>query len=422
MAQIKPFRGMRFSASAGQPRELCCPPYDIISEQQRQAFLATNPHNIIRLELPREGENPYETAANVLSSWLADGTLKRDDNAAIYLYEEAFTVRGTAYRFRGFISAVHLEEFSAGVVLPHEETLSAAKQDRFDLMCATGCNFSQVYSLYDDANGACKAILDKLAAGEPTVEFTDAEGVTHRLWVAEDGADVQALCALFADKKLYIADGHHRYETALNYHKHLVASGAETGTSDSIMMFLCDLQNAGLVVFPTHRVIHNIEGFAATDFLAKAAKYFDVRPLASFDEIEGELSAVYAQGGKAFGFYDGENASLLTMRDLSVMADIMPGASEALRSLDVTLLHTLLLEPLCGIDKKAMAAGGKLTYTRDAAEAKALAEGDANACFILNPTRVSEISAVALAGEKMPQKSTYFYPKLITGLVMNKML
>ena len=422
MAQIKPFHGMRFSAAAGQPRDLCCPPYDIISEEQRKAFLAENPHNIIRLELPREGENPYETAADVLKTWLSDGTLKRDDNAAIYIYEEAFTVRGTAYRFRGFVSAVHLEEFSAGVVLPHEETLSAAKQDRFDLMCATGCNFSQVYSLYDDANGACKAILDKLAAGEPTVEFTDAEGVTHRLWVAEDGADVQALCALFADKKLYIADGHHRYETALNYHKHLVATGAETGTSDSIMMFLCDLQNSGLVVFPTHRVIHNIEGFTAADFLTKAGKYFDVQPLASFDEIETRLNAVYAQGGKAFGFYDGKDASLLTMRDLSVMADIMPNASEALRSLDVTLLHTLLLEPLCGIDKKAMAAGGKLTYTRDAAEAKALAEGDANACFILNPTRVSEISAVALAGEKMPQKSTYFYPKLITGLVMNKML
>ena len=422
MANIAPFRALRFTAAAGDIDELCCPPYDIISDEQRRAFLGTNEKNIIRLELPREGENPYAVAGDTLKAWLESGALKQDDAPALYVYQEEFVAYGKPYTLRGFTCTVELQPFSAGVVLPHEETLSKAKQDRFDLMCATGCNFSQIYSLYDDPDRAVDAILDKFCASEPAARFTDADDVIHSLWVVPDGDDVRAVCKLFEDKKLYIADGHHRYETALRYRDHLRAEGGETGSSDRVMMFLCAMQHDGLVVFPTHRVIHNIDGFDSMNFLKEAAAVCDVLPLAKFEDIEPRLAAVYAEGGKAFGYYDGEKAALIKVSDLDQMKALLPNASKSLRELDVTLLHSLLLERLCGIDKAAMAAGGKLTYTRDAAEAKALTDSGADACFILNPTRVTEISAVAREGEKMPQKSTYFYPKLITGLTMNKLL
>ena len=216
MAEIKPFKALRFTEKAGAADELVCPPYDIISEEERQAYLRRNPHNVIRLELPRperEGEDPYAAAGSVLDEWLREGFLAEDDAPALYIYEEAFTAGGRDYAVRGFICRVKLEEFSKGVVLPHEETLSKAKADSFNLMNATGCNFSQIYSLYMDETGETRRAVEALSAGAPEKSFTDAEGVTHRLWVAADGPAVQAVCAQFASRKLYIADGHHRYET-----------------------------------------------------------------------------------------------------------------------------------------------------------------------------------------------------------------
>lgn len=422
MAQISPFQALRFTENAGCAKELCCPPYDIISEEQRKNYLQTNPHNIIRLELPREGVNPYENAKKCLDEWLNTNQLKKDDKKAIYLYEEEFSVNDTIYHLNGFICAVHLEEFSKGIVLPHEETLSKAKQDRFDLMCATECNFSQVYSLYDDSDNKVENILNKLANQKPSIEFCDDDKIIHRLWIVPDNEDVQAICKLFAEKKLYIADGHHRYETALRYKQHRIDNGLDVGNSDCMMMFLCSLQNKGLVVFPTHRVIHNTQNFDSKEFLNFAEKYFYVMPLKSYDCIEKELSTIYEGNGKAFGYYDGKESYLLVIKNIDQMQSILPNASKALRELDVTILHTLLLEEFFGINKEVMAAGGRLTYTRDANEAKSLTDENADCCFILNPTRVSEIRDVALAGEKMPQKSTYFYPKLITGLVMNKLI
>lgn len=422
MAKIAPFKALRFTEKAGKSRELCCPPYDIISEEQRKNYLAENPHNIIRLELPKEGQDPYKDAQSCLQSWMEEGLLKKDETPAIYIYEEEFMVENISYKLRGFICSVHLEEFSKGIVLPHEETLSKAKEDRFNLMCATECNFSQVYSLYDDSDNAVESILQTLCTDAPAITFTDDDQVTHRLWVVKDGKEVQTIVSLFADKKLYIADGHHRYETALRYKQHRIDQGLGLGTSDSMMMFLCSLQNKGLVVFPTHRVIQNTKGFESGDFLAKAKDYFYVTKLDSFSSISEELKTIYDGNGKAFGYFDGKDSYLLVMKDISVMKSLLPNASKALRELDVTLLHTVLLEDYFGINKEVMAAGGRLTYTRDMQEAKDLVDGGADCCFILNPTRVSEIRDVALAGEKMPQKSTYFYPKLITGLVMNKLV
>lgn len=423
MATIKAMPGLRFTEKAGKIDELCCPPYDIISEAQRVAYLERNEHNVIRLELPK-GERPYDEAAEVLASWLEDDILSRDEEG-IYIYEEEFTAYGERKKIKGMICRVKLEEFSKGIVLPHEETLSKAKEDRLNLMKATGCNFSQIYSLYMDDGGVTRAKVDALSAGTPEVELSDEAGVIHRMWRTTDADTIAAISADFADRKLYIADGHHRYETGINYRNYLRENGLakEGDACDYIMMMLVEMENEGLVVFPTHRLVRDLADFSREDVLKAAGEYFDVTSHTGIDNIEPSLTALYNEGKKAFALYCGGNSwDMLVLRDLAVMEQIMPGCSEALRQLDVSVLHTLVLERSMGIDKENMAKQINLTYTRDFSEAvDGVSDGTFQCAFILNPTRVVEIRDVAQAGEKMPQKSTYFYPKLITGLVMNKL-
>lgn len=422
MPEIKPFRALRFTEQAGEINALCCPPYDIISDEQREGYLAANPHNIIRLELPR-GEHPYEEAGRTLQSWLEQGVLRQDDRAGVYIYEEEFTALGQVKRVKGFISRVKLTPFSEGVVLPHEETLAKAKADRFELMKATDCNFSQIYSLYFDEDRGVAGLIDGLSAREPDVCFTAEDGVTHRLWCVYDEAAAEQLCGLMRDKKAYIADGHHRYETALNYRDHLRAQGRaleEDDPANYVMMMLVSMENEGLVVFPTHRVVKNLDRFDKEQVLADCAAYFTVTE--GMGDPQAALDAAYAQGKKSFVLYTGTPVwHQLTLREPAVMDELLPGKSEASKQLDVSILHTLVLERIFGIDRENMANQLNLRYTRDAADAmKAVDGGEANCAFLINPTRVSEIAAVAAAREKMPQKSTYFYPKLITGLVMNR--
>ena len=414
MAEIRPFRALRFTDKAGDISSLCCPPYDIISEAERTAFKEKNEYNIIGLELPGKETADYEAAAARQSSWLENEILKQDDKDTIYIYEEDFTAYGKRYSFRGIVCRVRLYAFSENVVLPHEETLNGAKEDRFRLMTATGSNFSQIYSLYHDDGETAKSVAAN-SCGAPEKEFTDGDGVTHRLWTITDEAEIAKICVQFAPRKLYIADGHHRYETALRYRDSVDHAGA----SDYVMMFLINMDNDGLVVFPTHRIVSGLEQFSTEDILEGCREDFDVLATEK-SAIPTLLDEKYAEGKKAFGFYDGKSAYLLTLKDTAVMEKVLPNASKALRELDVSVLHSLLLERILKIDKENMANQKNLTYTRSADEAYAAAEGEANACFIINPTRIDEIAAVARAGEKMPQKSTYFYPKLITGLVMNK--
>lgn len=422
MAEIKPFRALRFTDKAGDISTLTCPPYDIISEEERRALLLKNPCNVIRLELPRDGETPYAEAGKTLNGWLKDGILRQDTDPGIYLYEEEFTAYGQTKKIKGMVCLVKLEKFSKGVILPHEETLSKAKEDRFHLMKATGCNFSQIYSLYNDGGHATRNRIDALSSGKPRYEFRDGAGVTHRMWLVNDPVAIRALCEDFTDRKLYIADGHHRYETALNYRNSLREQGTATGGEDYVMMMLVDMENEGLVVFPTHRMIRGLKEFSAERLLSSCEAYFDVSERPQVGGMEAELNAFYQQGKKAFAFYcGGDRWTLLVLRDPSVMARLLPGKSEAYRGLDVSVLHSLILERLLGIDRENMANQKNLAYTRSIEEALgSVRSGESQCAFLLNPTRVQEIRDVAAAGEKMPQKSTYFYPKLITGLVMNR--
>ena len=425
MAEIKPFRALRFDTqAAGNIQQLTCPPYDIISEEQRNQYLKTNEHNVIRLELPR-GENPYEEAGSLLHQWEQQGVLKQDEQEGLYIYEEEFQAHGKTMRVKGIICRVKLEEFSKGAVLPHEETLSKAKADRFQLMKATFCNFSQIYSLYMDPQHKTPDKINRLSQGTPEVEMQDGDGVIHRLWIVTDPQEIQEICSDFAQRKLYIADGHHRYETALNFRddcrKQRIAK--EGDAVDYVMMMLVDMENSGLVVFPTHRLVRGLSSFDETAVKQACREYFQVEDRTDISTIEGELNALYQQGKKAFAFYTGEDRwTLLVLKDMDAVRKLLPQASAATQGLDVTVLHSLVLEKIFGIDKENMAQQINLTYTRDFQEAITSVEKKESQCaFILNPTRVTEIRDVAAAGEKMPQKSTYFYPKLITGLVMNQM-
>ncbi len=425
LAEIKPFCALRYDLSkAGAIEELTCPPYDIISEEERKAFLERNPYNVIRLELPR-GEDPYREAGNTLEQWLSQGILKRDMDEGVYLYEEEFLSavdRGEKKSLLGLICLVRVEDFSAGVVLPHEETLSKAKEDRFNLMKATSCNFSQIYSLYQDEEHVTKKRLQNLSRTcSPRYEFSDGL-VTHRLWVVNDPVAIEALRNDFAGRRLYIADGHHRYETAIRYRDWNRDEGRYLPGAGYVMMMLCDMADEGLTVFPTHRLIKGIPSFEPEKLLASCREQFSFYTCETMEQAQEKLSGFYEEEKHAFAFYDGESFTVLVLKDVSVMDQLLPEKSPDSRRLDVAILHSLILERLLGIDKENMANQKNLTYTRSSEEAKrSVDSGESQCCFLLNPTRVEEIGRVAANGEKMPQKSTYFYPKLITGLVMNQM-
>lgn len=424
MAEIKAFRAMRYDTEkAGDIKALCCPPYDIISEEERLGYIAENEYNVIRLELPREGGDVYAQAGETLDLWRERGILIHEDKPAVYIYEEEFNAGNRRKSIKGIIARVKVEEFSKGVILPHEFTLSKAKTDRFNLMKATNCNFSQIYALYMDDEHTTLKTIDALSKGEPAAAFTDSDRITHRLWIITDEKAIEKLCGDFTDRKLYIADGHHRYETALNYRNYCRENGIskEGDPQDYQMIYLVDMEHPGLVVFPTHRMVRDIEGFDKKAVLRACEEYFEITAFKDASNINSELKKQYDKGNKAFCFYCGKGEwYLLVLRDISVMKDELPELSPASQQLDVSVLHTLVLEKALGIDKENMANQINLTYTKSFEEAVTeVDKGRFNCSFILNPTRVTEIRDVASAGEKMPQKSTYFYPKMITGMVMN---
>lgn len=425
MADIKAFRALRYQEGKISSFEsVCCPPYDIISPEEQKELYEKCPNNVIRLELNADKDR-YQGAKRELDRMLAEGVLKQDEMESLYVYEEEFSAYGQRRKIKGLISLVKLEEFSKEIILPHEETISKAKTDRFNLMKATGCNFSQIYSLYMDNRGVIFKKIEELSKKAPAVEFTDHEGIVHRLWQVTDQEAIAELQRRFSGLQLFIADGHHRYETALNYRNFLKEEGIVKDAQHNanyVMMFLANMENEGLVVFPTHRIVRNLEHFDSKNILNQIAKNFMVEERSDLDRVETVL--LEKADDKVFAFYcGGEKYYLLTLKEEDAVQKRLPDMSGAYCGLDVTTLHTLILEEAFGIDKENMANQKNLIYTRDIGEAlQSVKSGEAQCAFLINPTKVREIEEVSLAHEKMPQKSTYFYPKLITGLAMNKIL
>ncbi|MBO4951009.1 MAG: DUF1015 domain-containing protein [Clostridia bacterium] len=424
MAEIKAFKALRFTERAGDISKNVCPPYDIISEEERLDYIKTSENNIIRLEKP-VGDNAYENAKKLYLEMSDKGIIDCDDKKGIYVYEEEFDALGNRYKIKGIFVRVRLEEFDKKVVLPHEETLSKAKQDRFDLMCSTFCNFSPIYCMYTDEKREISSLVDVMSAGKAEVEFTARDGVIQRIWKCEDESVTDKVEELFKEKQLFIADGHHRYETGLRFRNHLIDKGVikdRDHDANFIMMFLIDMENSGLVVFPTHRMVTGLENFDLDKALNGMKQYFDVTEIAEAD-IDAKLSENADNKANVLAAPDGKfYLSVMKADAEKKLSEMNPDKSDSYKGLDVTVLHSLILENVLGIDKENMAQQINLKYTRDKDEAiEAVKSGKANCSFIINATKVEEIKAVALANEKMPQKSTYFYPKLITGLVMNRL-
>lgn len=424
MAEVKAFKALRFTEKAGDISKNVCPPYDIISEEERLGFIAQSQNNIIRLEKP-VGESAYEDAKKLYLEMSDKGVIECDEKKGIYVYEEEFDALGNRYKIRGIFVRVRLEEFDKKVVLPHEETLSKAKQDRFDLMCSTFCNFSPIYCMYTDEKREITSLVDVMSNGRAEIEFEAKDGVIQRIWKCEDEALTDRVEELFKNKQLFIADGHHRYETGLRFRNHLMDKGVirdRDHDANFIMMFLIDMENSGLVVFPTHRMVTGLENFDLDKALAGMKEYFDVTEIDEAD-IDAKLSENADNKANVMASPDGKfYLSVMKADAEKKLSEMNPEKSDAYKELDVTVLHSLILENVLGIDKENMAQQINLKYTRDKDEAiQAVKSGKANCSFIINATKVEQIKAVALEGEKMPQKSTYFYPKLITGLVMNRL-
>ena len=406
MATIKPFRGLRFTEKAGALNELICPPYDIINEQQRLGYIAKNEHNIIRLELPKEGENPYLTAAETLQNWLDSEALALDDSPAIYILEVKFDHLGQNLSFKSIISKVKVEEFERKIILPHEQTLSKDKGDRWDLLSACKTNFSQIQSLYMDDNCTTSQKIEQLTAHKADVS-AEFEGATHNLWIISNQSDIDALCEDFIERKLYIADGHHRYETALAYSK-------ANPEHNHVMMALIDINSPGLVVLPTYRVVKNLENFSLKTLLEKISKDFTVEKMGCQKSAALKLEKLGIVGEKTFTLYVNDEFYNLTLKPTSRSKL----GNDPLSKLDVTALHSLVLEGALSISKENLANQTNLIYTRCENEAVEMAKYDANCSIIMNAPTVEQIKEVCENQLKMPQKSTYFFPKLVTGLVM----
>jgi uncharacterized protein (DUF1015 family) len=438
--QIRPFRALRYVPDAvGDIAAVMAPPYDVLSAEERAQLVARHPRNVVRLDAPQAEpgdaeDDRYRRVARTLAAWRSDGTLHKDPRNSIYVHEQTYTVPGTDLERtqRGFFGRLRLEPLEPGSgVLPHERTLAAPREDRYRLLRATGVNTSPVVGLYDDPGGRAATILAELATGPADVDVRDDDGVRHRLWVvpAEGGTgpDVDELVRIAAAAPITIADGHHRYETALRYRdeRRMSRSCEEDPAFDYLLMLFLEATTEPLTVLPTHRVVGGLGAAGIGRLWEDVGDLFDVQPATRDELLEAFGGRALATSGGAgrLGLWAAGRAAILVARR-EAFEPFLPAGGPALRSLDVVLLG-VALDRLAGIDPAAVAAG-RVRFTKSATEALDLVDRDepsttdaADAAFLLEATPVASIAAVAREGDVMPQKSTYFYPKALTGLLIN---
>ncbi len=434
--EIKAFQGYRFDpAVVGDVGKCIAPPYDVIDDKMLATLTARSEYNVARVTRPQpkpddnEHDNQYTRAGKQLRQWFEKGVMKKDRRESVYAYVQDFDIAGRHYRRSGFIALGKLEEFGSGVQ-PHEKTLDGPKADRLKMLRAKGANLGQIFMLYDDPEKVADGLIVKAASRPALLDAVDDDGVRHRLYAIDDPAEIGRLVAMMASQPTIIADGHHRYEVALQYMR-------ETGKPSAKyrMMTFVNMRNEGLIILGTHRLLVQLAGFSAGRILGSLNGSFEVlrNSFSSADDksaarakMHEQMAEGFRKGKNAFGLYCGDGAfTTLTLKDAAAM-DEFATMSKAARSLDVNVLHKLILDKHLGIGDKQLAGQSNLEYVKDfpncieAALAKVDA-GQAQALFWMNPTRIEQVRAVAAVGEKMPQKSTFFYPKIFTGLVVNKL-
>lgn len=444
MAYIAPFRALRYDPARVSPAKSVTQPYDKITPAMQENYYAASPYNLVRIILGKRepdqaNNNVYTRAAGYFRDWRREGIFVQDAQPSLYSYSQRFLVPGGTAQCerRGFIALGRVEDYSTGVVHRHEQTLSKPKADRLDLLRATRAHFGQIFMLYSDS-GEIDGVLATDAA--PLIDVCDEYGVQHRVWRICDPSLIELVRGKMRDKKLIIADGHHRYETALNYRNErraaataappgvprqksssdaLLSARDEDAPYEMVMMTFVNMNSEGLVILPTHRVVHGLASFSADEFLAGASRYFSVEEVDA--AVDGpRASGLLRQAGRV------GTALLAVTRERDFLlhtprADksLFPGLSTRQQSLDVVQLHKVLLETVLGLSEESIRNQENISYMRDASEAMArVRQGGADVAFLMNPCRMEQVRDIAFAGEVLPQKSTDFYPKLLSGLAI----
>ncbi len=423
MPEIVPFKGIVYGSGAvGEADRLVCPPYDAIPPAVQQELYDASPFNAVRMELPMEAD-PYAAAADRLREWMASGVLVQDEAPAIYPCSQTFVdEKGIEHTRNGLFAALRLYDFSDGQVLPHERTLSGPKADRLSMFRKTGANLSSIFGLYaDPSRSADEAVAEFCASHEPVVDAV-FQGVRNRLWRITDGPLVAKVQSMLADRKVYIADGHHRYETGVAYrNERAAANPAHTGREpyNYILAYLSNVHDEGLLILPIHRLVRGLGQFSAEVFVSKLDRHFTVWELPghkAMDDFLGSCPSCIAYGIVLPGITLGIT---LDCRPEEALSTPVP---EALRTLPVVLLHDLVFGQLLGITAEATAKESNITYVKNEQEVfNAVDSGAAQFGVVLKPTRVEQVVSVAASGEVMPQKSTWFYPKVMTGMVFRSL-
>jgi uncharacterized protein (DUF1015 family) len=429
MANIFPFQALRYDPSKVSPAQVVTQPYDKITPAMQDQYYAASPYNLVRVILGKaqagdnDRENVYSRAAASLQQWRAEGVLAPDPEPSLYLYTQTFKVPGDASgaitERRGLIALGQVEDYDHKVVFRHEQTLSKPKADRLNLLRATQAHCGQIFMLYTDPAGEIDNALRQ--SGPPTVEVRDQYDVLHRMWKISDPAVIRTVQAKMADKKLIIADGHHRYETALTYRNENrnQSSPDLQAPFERVMMTFVNMDAPGLVVLPTHRVVFGMENFSIFDTAAKLQENFEVEDLGPLTNAAAALDRLHQVGKDSSALLAVTSHGCFLLRSRTEQhSKSLAGLSERQRALDVVQLHKLVLEDALGMSQDDIRDQKHLKYVRDAREAIEEVRNGANVAFIMNPVRMEQMRDVAFAGEVLPQKSTDFYPKMLSGLTI----
>lgn len=432
MAEVQPLKGLRYAQSKiGDLAQVITPPFDVISSEAQARYYERQPYNVIRLELGQRQptdtslNNVYTRAAATFSEWRLQGVLQQEKQPCYYLYQQTFTHNGQRYTRTSLLARVRLEPWEARVVLPHENTLARAKEDRLQLLRACSANFSPIMCLYDDPQERMRRLLNSYASN-PEIEITDELGEGHLLQPISDPEQVVLIQNFFAERQLYIADGHHRYTTALNYRQEILEQRKALSPNDGInfvLMALIDLNDPGMLVLPTHRLLFDLSQEALRGLTQEQlGRYFRVQNWGQVQTVESILPQLAEAGQQETALVVHQAAQTFLLQPNEQGRQYMEKSehSEAWKALDVAIAQRLLLEAVLEISPEDMATGKYVRYSHDPQETfQAVQSGQAQAALFLNATPLQEVCEVAKADDRMPQKSTYIYPKLATGLVIN---
>jgi uncharacterized protein (DUF1015 family) len=417
MAEIQPLRALHYNLEkTGGLQDVIAPPYDVIDPAQRSELEGRSPYNVVRIDLPL-GHDPYETAAKELTAWRQAGVIVQDEQPALWALEQDYTgPDGKRRTRRGFLARVRVDDYGPGRIRPHERTHPGPKEDRLRLTRATKANLSPIFSLFSDPQAAAWRALEPSTDEPPWGQATDDDGTEDRLWRIADPDAIAAVQDTLGNAELLIADGHHRYETARTYAEEVGGEGPQR----YVLMDLVALQDPGLTVFPTHRLLKDLTSEQQEQLATAIRGHFDIEELASEDDLAPEADPRQVR----FGYIDShfQRPFRLTLKDQAAVDEALPGRSDAYRHLDTAVLETLILKSALGMGDEDIDHLRQLGYARDSAEALELVTSGAyDATFLMAPVPIERVRAIAAAGESMPPKSTYFFPKVPTGLVFSSL-